>query len=1237
MKPKTNRRSLQSTTIFLAVVRLRIRPKTSIAAKAALLPRAVSTPIVMRPKQRISRHRSFIEILALSAVFFGIVSSPSFAQDPACCGSWTQRSPLTSPSARQHHVMAYDSVRHVVVLFGGEGPLGDTWEWDGNSWTQIAVNGPSARDESAMVFDSARGVVVLFGGGDHNSPQASGETWEYPVGGTWVRRANSAGIGATTGPSPRVRHAMVYDSIRGKTVLFGGLDASGPGGSFVAQADTWEWDGAAWALRATTGPAARTSHAMAFDIARSQTVLFGGFGAVVYGDTWEWDGTAWTQKATTGPSARYDHAMAYAGGCPRTMLFAGYDSSGRVSDNWEWSGTVWTPLTTGPSARNGHKMAYDSFRRRFVLFGGYSLPAGQNAETWEFITARPFTFRGGRKDNFALPNDPTVRSTRLNNALPGITWKDFDDTTSNRYIGHTFSNLPANIVRAQLIIRLKPHSDIPFNDSLHLGLLSGPPATWAWQSNIRNLPGAGGDWTANPATTFILDLGNLPTGVDILAKLATDRYLDLIVQDDSAIDWVDLCVWTCPRRPIFFGLPHSPLGQALLQTGANGEVIISNIGSSGNDGARIDLGEAEGWGFTIDTIDYGSPVGAFKQWTMRGTIDGLPDQEAWTERHELIPDGATKALKVSLDAGGLGATTNELQLFDGGSLLYTSLTPSGELYSFVANGSTNPPPMFLVAQWDATCVVLHPADPWPLRPRGTALQIHPWNKIVSYAEDPTRSFTYRTAIESRAANVGTSVLHDEALVVLGKKAVRARGGALLEASNGHLTVTNLGSSGQDGVEISLGKVDTFDVGLDPIVDPEGNPLQFTGAYLEATAIGSVNGVPDETLGVLRITQAGIGAYDIFANFAAIGSSTQHVQVFNQGALVADFPGHSGPVGTASAWMSRIGKLGGQTECFVAHWPESTSFLISGPSGTYYVGDELRILAEGATQIINHKSDLQLLTAGIPEITLGDVQAVPQRVATLANISTRLRVETGDRVMIGGFIIQGSAPKKVIIRAIGPSLAQFGIPNPLADPVLELRGPAGFTTITNDNWRDTQQAEITATGLRPTDDLESAIVAMLAPGAYTGVVRGKNNISGVGSVEVYDISATSGSFLANISTRGVVQTGDEIMIGGFIVVTQPTRLIVRAIGPSLTPFGVPQALANPTLELRDSNGALLLANNDWQDNPAQAAELTAAGLAPTNPLESGLAVTLPPGFYTALVAGLNNTTGIGLVEVYDRGP
>jgi hypothetical protein len=265
---------------------------------------------------------------------------------------------------------------------------------------------------------------------------------------------------------------------------------------------------------------------------------------------------------------------------------------------------------------------------------------------------------------------------------------------------------------------------------------------------------------------------------------------------------------------------------------------------------------------------------------------------------------------------------------------------------------------------------------------------------------------------------------------------------------------------------------------------------------------------------------------------------------------------------------------------------------------------------------------------------------PTPAAETINLSTRLRVDLGDNAGIGGFIITGSVAKHVVIRAIGPSLTGFGFPASqlLADPSLELHGPGSFATVMNNNWRDTQEAEIQATGLAPTNNLEAAIDATLSPGNYTAIVRGNGPGTGIALVEVYDVQTGISSKLANISTRALVGTGSNVAIAGFILGSNQgdDRIVARGIGPSLSSFGVPNPLQDPTLELRDQNGTLLVANNDWQDNNAQATEIAAAGLAPTDPRESAIAATLPAGLYTAILAGRNDTTGVGLVEVYDRG-
>lgn len=267
-----------------------------------------------------------------------------------------------------------------------------------------------------------------------------------------------------------------------------------------------------------------------------------------------------------------------------------------------------------------------------------------------------------------------------------------------------------------------------------------------------------------------------------------------------------------------------------------------------------------------------------------------------------------------------------------------------------------------------------------------------------------------------------------------------------------------------------------------------------------------------------------------------------------------------------------------------------------------------------------------------------------RPAQLLNISTRMRVLTGDKVLIGGFIITGTESKKVMIRGIGPSLGNAGVQGVMADPTIELH--QGSNTIArNDNWKirpdgSSQQVEIQATTIPPANDLESAIVMTLPPGAYTAILADKNSGPGVGLVEVYDLAQQSNSKLANISTRGFVDTGDNVMIGGFIAgggtAGATAGEVVRAIGPSLTGAGVPGALQDTTLEVYNGSGTLLASNDNWKvraDGSSQEAEIKATTIPPADDRESAVAITLAPGNYTAIVRGKANTTGVSLVEVY----
>ncbi|HKP03664.1 MAG TPA: kelch repeat-containing protein [Chthoniobacterales bacterium] len=261
-------------------------------------------------------------------------------------------------------------------------------------------------------------------------------------------------------------------------------------------------------------------------------------------------------------------------------------------------------------------------------------------------------------------------------------------------------------------------------------------------------------------------------------------------------------------------------------------------------------------------------------------------------------------------------------------------------------------------------------------------------------------------------------------------------------------------------------------------------------------------------------------------------------------------------------------------------------------------------------------------------------ALCSKFVRLANISTRAFVQTGDNVLFGGLIITGGGPKKVVLRALGPSLSNFGIADALLDPVLELHDSTGALLASNDNWMDaTNKQAIIDSGLAPSHNFESVIFTSLNPGSYTAVIQGVNNMTGTAVIEAYDLDETASSKFGNISTRSFVKTGDNVMIGGVIARgSAPQDVLVRGIGPSLTQFGVPNALSDPLLELHDGNGGLVASNDNWIDASNKQAIID-SGLAPSDKLEAAILTALNPGSYTAIVRGVQNGTGVALVEVF----
>jgi hypothetical protein len=374
-----------------------------------------------------------------------------------------------------------------------------------------------------------------------------------------------------------------------------------------------------------------------------------------------------------------------------------------------------------------------------------------------------------------------------------------------------------------------------------------------------------------------------------------------------------------------------------------------------------------------------------------------------------------------------------------------------------------------------------------------------------------------------------------------------------------------------------------------------------------------------------------GASDLFGSSVAISGDTVVVGAFGEDSAATGVNGSQAGNGATDSGAAYVFSRSGST------WTQQGYLKASntGVSDTFVIaaisGDTVVVGASGedsaATGINGNQASNSATDSGAAYVFAGLPATGP-----LENISTRAEVLTNTNVLIGGFVISGTGTKQVLVRGLGPTLTDFGVAGALADPFLSLVTGSGNVLWNNDNWKDSQQAAIQATGKAPTHDSEAAIVQILGPGNYTAVLSGKNNTTGIGLVEVYDQSPASTAQLSNISSRGHVGTGNNVMIGGFISAVADTRVIVRALGPTLTQFGVTGVLADPVLGLFDGNGNAIASNDNWTQSP-QAAQIQASGFAPPNALEPAIISTRPLGNTTAIVSGKNGTTGVALLEVY----
>lgn len=432
------------------------------------------------------------------------------------------------------------------------------------------------------------------------------------------------------------------------------------------------------------------------------------------------------------------------------------------------------------------------------------------------------------------------------------------------------------------------------------------------------------------------------------------------------------------------------------------------------------------------------------------------------------------------------------------------------------------------------------------------------------------------------------------------------------------------------------------VGYEP--SPGLLPLQNNGGPTDTMALNSVsdardkgndlNASPTDQRGYVRSGISDMGAFE-FNGFPAIPPSVTTGAATEIGSRGASLTATVNPNGldttvefvTDFGPLPTVGAHNGMDNVLV-----KVDAIGLTPNTTYHYHAVATNFAGTSTGAEQAFTTLPLSPTPTPTPTPGLV----------GNVSTRLPVGTGDNALFEGFIVQGpdGSTKKIMVRAIGPSLLPFGVADALENPTLEIRDANKALIATNDDWVNTQvggiitgdqSAEISGSSLAPGNNLESAIIAELAPGSYTAVVRGVGDTAGTGVVDAYDMSAASPAKLVNVATRGLIQPGDKLMIAGFIIQNGSVKAVVRAIGPSLSAFGVTNALPDTTLQLRDQNGAIVRENDDWESD--QKAELEATGLQPSDSREAALVVTIPPGQYTTQVRGKPEATGIGVVQVY----
>lgn len=861
----------------------------------------------------------------------------------------------------------------MIFAIGGQetgiacSPRLDVYDLQASGWSRKA-DAPVALCGHAAV--SHEGKIYVFGG--FAGAFGTDRVLVYdPRNDVWTTAADM--------PTRRVMHAAALAG-NGMIYVFGGQDTG------AALSDVDELDPATGTWRKVASlPAPRTGLAAAADC-KGTIYALGGHGpstsqgGTTEGSLFEYDpgSDSWTSLAPM-PMPRANLAAAGANDGRIYALGGNFDTFETADVQvYDVAAGTWSPGPALPIAKLD--LAAVTVGTRIFALGGSSKFGGMLASHHALGPVQLAAFcrlpcgtgppdrvvRGGLRDDFAPPVDPASPRPALQALIPPGTAAGFDDPRRDRHIGHTLElpkdlrSFPSQIVRAELEVRMRPNHSLANNDGLALGI--DADGTFTFSMLIENLPEAQGSWReGDPATDFRLDLGALPDGSDLLPKIDAERVLDFRVQDDTTVDYVQVALWTCPRPLVVDGSNTNPILNTDAFSLPDGAVRFRPQVEGDLFGFAIEVGGAQG---VCAAVSSHCPAGG----AVGDLLATVLVEDIFNQDHELrfvqAADGI--ALEVDPPPFGLHMVKAGLSGERGDEIVAERLTTMGGALAVL-------PPDACVSELDwvePNChrVLLTEPVPVMLLPGGptvTADVVHVcWDAIFGVGGGIER-FSVELAGDEPLDLQGVAVQQFGLFSM-------ALGTARLEASAGQLLVRELGASGQDGIAVSLPDVESVDLDFAPL--EVGEPLPV-GAFIEVGAQGRFEGVPDQSLGSVRIEKTGENeGLLVSADFAEVGSPTQRIQVLSGGQLVVDLPGHLGPVGRSSNWPIGLGKLFplNRTKCIRGDFPPSTLFSIDGVD---YAGDELRVLADGADGTVGTISELSLRTSGIPEITLTSAETI----------------------------------------------------------------------------------------------------------------------------------------------------------------------------------------------------------------------------------------------------------------------